>query len=132
MSEDDVSEPSILADSWPPPAAALGAATLGRVSLFRSASVVSLFTLASRVTGLARELLIAANRILAGHLDARSFITMSYAVVDVDRGTMTYARAGHTPLLHLPAGPDATSQAHVADGMVLGLKFDNEIGRAHV
>ena len=50
---------------------------------------------------------------------------MSYAVVDVDRGTMTYARAGHTPLLHLPAGPDATSQAHVADGMVLGLKFDN-------
>jgi len=31
-----------------------------RVSLFRSASVVSLFTLASRITGLARELLIAA------------------------------------------------------------------------
>ena len=30
------------------------------MSLLRSASVVSLFTLASRVTGLARELLIAA------------------------------------------------------------------------
>ena len=36
------------------------AATLSGVSLLRSASVVSLFTLASRVTGLARELLIAA------------------------------------------------------------------------
>lgn len=32
-----------------------------RVSLLRSASVVSAFTLASRVTGLARELLIAAH-----------------------------------------------------------------------
>ena len=38
----------------------MGPATLGDVSLLRSASVVSLFTLASRVTGLARELLIAA------------------------------------------------------------------------
>jgi len=60
MSEDDVSEPSILAESenrrsrYPRPA------TLRGVSLLRSASVVSLFTLASRVTGLARELLIAA------------------------------------------------------------------------
>ena len=60
MSEDDVSEPSILADSPRTPECGPRTATLGRVSLFRSASVVSLFTLASRVTGLARELLIAA------------------------------------------------------------------------
>ena len=43
------------------PVRALGTATLGGVSLLRSASVVSLFTLASRVTGLARELLIASQ-----------------------------------------------------------------------
>ena len=30
-----------------------------------------------------RELLIAANRIIAEHLDARSFITMTYAVIDL-------------------------------------------------
>ena len=30
-----------------------------------------------------RELLIAANRIIAQHLDARSFITMTYAVIDM-------------------------------------------------
>ncbi len=37
-----------------------GASTLGPVSLIKSASIVSLLTLASRVTGLARELLMAA------------------------------------------------------------------------
>ncbi len=60
MSEDDVSEPGILAEAAGADLPGAGAATLRGVSLLRSASVVSLFTLASRVTGLARELLIAA------------------------------------------------------------------------
>src|SRR4029450_1202871 len=49
-----------------------------------------------------RELLIRANRIIAQHLDARSFITMTYAVVDMCTRTLTYARAGHCPLIYLP------------------------------
>ena len=60
MSEDDVSEPGILAERARPILGSPVAATLRGVSLLRSASVVSLFTLASRVTGLARELLVAA------------------------------------------------------------------------
>jgi len=48
-----------------------------------------------------RELLISANRIIAQHLDARSFITMTYAVVDMCTRTLTYARAGHCPLIYL-------------------------------
>ncbi len=56
----------------------------------------------SRIHTSPRDLLIAANRIIAEHLDARSFITMTYAVVDLRARTMTYARAGHTPLLCLP------------------------------
>ena len=48
-----------------------------------------------------RELMVAANRIIADNLDARSFITMTYAVLDMRARTMTYARAGHTPLIHL-------------------------------
>ena len=79
-----------------------------------------------------RELLLAANRIIAQHLDARSFITMTYAVVDMCARTLTYARAGHCPLLYLPGAGTLDSgfgtrkvQVQVPDGLVLGLKIDN-------
>jgi len=77
-----------------------------------------------------RELLIAANEIIADHLDARSFITMTYAVFDLAACTMTYARAGHTPLIYLPGAEAQSDQARHArilapDGMVLGLKIDD-------
>jgi serine phosphatase RsbU (regulator of sigma subunit) len=74
-----------------------------------------------------RELLIQANRLIAEHLDSRSFITMTYAVVDLASRTMTYARAGHTPLIYVPGpgvGPRC-AQILVPDGLVLGLKIDN-------
>jgi len=74
-----------------------------------------------------RDLLVSANRLISMHLDSRSFITMTYAVIDPAAGVMTYARAGHTPLLHLPAGNDANSRASILapDGLVLGLRIDN-------
>ena len=52
-----------------------------------------------------RQLLIDANRIISNHLDTRRFITMTYGVVDVRARTLTYARAGHCPLIRLP-GPE--------------------------
>jgi serine phosphatase RsbU (regulator of sigma subunit) len=109
----------------------------------------------SRIHASPRALLVAANRLIARHLDARSFITMTYAVVDLRARTMTYARAGHTPLIHVPAwaptitagtargaavnvlsadsansAVDAVSplrRAHilVPNGMVVGLKVDD-------
>jgi hypothetical protein len=76
-----------------------------------------------------RDLLIAANRIIAHHLDARSFITMTYAIIDLRARTMTYARAGHTPLIYVPGvcaqGTPRQVQILVPDGMVVGLKLDN-------
>jgi sigma-B regulation protein RsbU (phosphoserine phosphatase) len=76
-----------------------------------------------------RELLIAANEIIAEHLDARSFITMTYAMIDLEARTMTYARAGHTPLIYLPgdeacADRDRHVRILAPDGLVLGLKID--------
>jgi sigma-B regulation protein RsbU (phosphoserine phosphatase) len=70
-----------------------------------------------------RSLLIAANHLIARHLDARSFITMTYAIVDLHARTMTYARAGHTPLIHVPGG---TRQSRILapNGLVVGLKLD--------
>jgi len=74
-----------------------------------------------------RALMIAANRIIAKHLDARSFITMTYAVINLRARTMTYARAGHTPLIYVPANGGDPRRARILapDGLVLGLKIDN-------
>jgi sigma-B regulation protein RsbU (phosphoserine phosphatase) len=74
-----------------------------------------------------RDLLIAANRIIAKHLDARSFITITYAVINLRTKTMTYARAGHTPLIYVPANGVDPRRAQILapDGMVLGLKIDD-------
>ncbi|MGH9374231.1 MAG: PP2C family protein-serine/threonine phosphatase [Vicinamibacterales bacterium] len=72
-----------------------------------------------------RQLLMEVNRIISENLDSRSFITMTYAVLDLAGGTMTYARAGHTPLIHMRSGVrDGTSvQVLVPSGMVLGLRI---------
>jgi serine phosphatase RsbU (regulator of sigma subunit) len=81
----------------------------------------------SRIYTSPRELLVTANRIIADHLDARSFITMTYAVVDLRARQMTYARAGHTPLIQVPGpGVDGRRARILApDGLVLGLKIDD-------
>jgi len=92
----------------------------------------------SRIHTSPRALMIAANSIIASNLDARSFITMTYAVIDVRARTMTYSRAGHTPLMYVPGrdgldgldGQDGRDgqervQVLVPDGMVVGLNLDN-------
>jgi serine phosphatase RsbU (regulator of sigma subunit) len=74
-----------------------------------------------------RQLLIDANRIISNHLDTRRFITMTYGVVDVRAQTLTYARAGHCPLIRLPGPGSVSKGAEVLapDGLVLGLKLDD-------
>jgi serine phosphatase RsbU (regulator of sigma subunit) len=67
-----------------------------------------------------RRVLIDVNRLLADHLDNRSFITMTYAVIDLERRTLTAARAGHTPLIVVSGG---RSEVITPDGMVLGLRL---------
>ena len=84
-----------------------------------------------------RTMLIALNRIIANHLDARSFITMTYAVVDLRSRTITYARAGHTPLIYVPGtcadGGPRQVRILTPDGMVVGLKLDNgEMFKRHL
>jgi phosphoserine phosphatase RsbU/P len=71
-----------------------------------------------------RHLLIEVNRIIAANLDSRSFITMTYAVVDLERRTLTYARAGHTPLVHRTAAPPPQARLVAPSGMVVGLQLD--------
>jgi serine phosphatase RsbU (regulator of sigma subunit)/HAMP domain-containing protein len=82
----------------------------------------------SRIHTSPRALLIEANEIIKYHLDSRSFITMTYAVIDLAAGTLTCARAGHTPFMRI-GGSDRNGGAPRAevltpDGMVLGLNLD--------
>ena len=75
-----------------------------------------------------RDLLIAVNRVLVDHLDGRSFITMSYVVVDLRRQVMTYARAGHCPLILVPGargGMYPPIKVLAPDGLVVGLTLDD-------
>lgn len=85
----------------------------------------------SRVYESPKELLAQLNRLLVDQLDPRSFITMTYAVLDLDAGWLRYARAGHTPLLYLPGSSDDGAEARLLlpEGLVLGLRLDGVKGR---
>ena len=74
-----------------------------------------------------RRMLIDANRIISRHLDSRSFITVSYVVLDMQARTLTYARAGHCPLIYRPGEQSASRvpQVLLPDGLVLGLQIDD-------
>ena len=71
-----------------------------------------------------RQLLMEVNRIISDNLDTRSFITMTYGVLDLSKGVMTFARAGHTPMVYL-RGDMAGSEAQVLapSGIVVGLRI---------
>ena len=89
----------------------------------------------SRIYDSPARLLSEANRILAATLDPRSFITMTYAVVDTATQTMRYARAGHNPMIHLEAGTGRTrvlTPAGLGLGIDEGARFDEILQEAEV
>jgi serine phosphatase RsbU (regulator of sigma subunit) len=75
----------------------------------------------SRIHDSPARLLVDANRILAQSMDSRTFVTMTYAVVDIAEGWMRFARAGHNPLIHLEA---RTGKTRVLTPPGLGLGLD--------
>jgi phosphoserine phosphatase RsbU/P len=82
----------------------------------------------ARVHTSPRDFLIAVNRVVADNIDAKSFITMSYGVVDLERREITVARAGHCPAILVPgnAPPGLRKARMIApEGLVVGLKIDD-------
>src|SRR5262245_29319097 len=70
----------------------------------------------------------AINRVVADNIDSKSFITMSYGVVDLPPRELVYAGAGHCPLIRVPGSAPAglrKSEVLAPDGLVLGLKLDD-------
>jgi sigma-B regulation protein RsbU (phosphoserine phosphatase) len=75
-----------------------------------------------------KEFLMAVNKVVSANLDGKSFITMTYGVIDIERREMTFARAGHCPLIHVPANQPAgmrKARFLVPDGLVVGLQIDD-------
>ena len=71
-----------------------------------------------------RQLLMEVNRIISENLDTRSFITMTYAVIDLEEAVMTFARAGHTPLVFLRGDANgAAAEVLIPNGLVVGLRI---------
>jgi sigma-B regulation protein RsbU (phosphoserine phosphatase) len=98
----------------------------GTSAAFYMAELKGLMLSLSQIYQSPKRLLVEANRILAANLDARSFITMTYAIVDLERRVLVYARAGHTPLLYLPAPRHGEREMRVfaPSGLVLGLQLE--------
>jgi serine phosphatase RsbU (regulator of sigma subunit) len=89
----------------------------------------------SRIYDSPAQLLVEANRILAANMDARSFITMTYAVVDTQARRMRYARAGHNPILQREARTGATrvlAPAGLGLGLDQGDRFEQILEEAEV
>jgi serine phosphatase RsbU (regulator of sigma subunit) len=89
----------------------------------------------SRIYDSPARVLSEANRILSGTLDSRSFITMTYAVLDSTARSMRYARAGHSPIIHFvaaSAGTRVLSPAGLGLGMDAGPQFDALLEEAEV
>jgi serine phosphatase RsbU (regulator of sigma subunit) len=77
-----------------------------------------------------RRLLVEANKILSANLDSRSFITMVYAVIDMKARRMTYARAGHNPILQLSSnGAKPEIRVLAPDGLGLALDRGDKFER---
>jgi len=89
----------------------------------------------SRIYESPARLLVEANRILSANMDSRSFITMTYAVVDTAAGSMKYARAGHNPIIQLEAHSGATrilAPQGLGLGIDRGLRFEEILEEAEV
>ncbi|MEO8501024.1 MAG: SpoIIE family protein phosphatase [Vicinamibacteria bacterium] len=69
-----------------------------------------------------KALLTELNEILAPNLDRRSFVTMTYAIIDSKKRTLRVARAGHNPLIHFD-GRTGLTRLLSPPGLALG--FDS-------
>jgi serine phosphatase RsbU (regulator of sigma subunit) len=103
----------------------------GTSAAFYMAELKGLLLSLSKIYKSPRQLLIEVNRIISDNLDTRSFITMTYAVIDVGARTMVYARAGHTPLIYLSGrnGTHRTARVLAPEGLVVGLRLDGSAAK---
>ncbi|MGA9117624.1 MAG: GAF domain-containing SpoIIE family protein phosphatase [Bacteroidota bacterium] len=93
----------------------------GISAAFYMSEVKGIFQSLGRLYPSPAEFMVRANEALGTSIDKHSFITLLYAVLDVASGTLTLARAGHCPMLHV----SGSGASYVRPpGMGLGLSRD--------
>jgi sigma-B regulation protein RsbU (phosphoserine phosphatase) len=73
----------------------------GVSAAFYMAEVKGIFQSLSRVAASPRDLLLRANQALIDSLERNAFISLLYAIFDTQQSTVTLARAGHCPMIHV-------------------------------
>jgi len=92
----------------------------GISSAFIMAEVKGVFESLADLIDSPKELLIKANKILEKSLDKKSFVTAIYGVFDLLNNKLSFARAGHPPLILLRDGEILKYQPK---GLGLGFRF---------
>jgi len=64
------------------------------------------------------------NRLLYRNIEKNSFVSMFYAILDTEKSTLTFARAGHNPGIMINL-QDGISNSLSTDGIALGLEEGN-------
>jgi serine phosphatase RsbU (regulator of sigma subunit)/uncharacterized membrane protein SirB2 len=93
----------------------------GVSAAFYMAEVKGIFQALSRVAASPRDLLLRANQALVDSLERNAFISLLYAIFDRSKSTVTLARAGHCPMIHISGD---TSRMVRPTGLGLGLTHD--------
>lgn len=100
----------------------------GISAAFIMAEVKGIFESLSKMLLSPKDLLAKANEILKVSLDKKNFVTAIYGVLDTNDGTVTLARAGHTPvLLYREHCIDEIKPAGIGLGLDFSSKFANNI-----
>ena len=72
----------------------------GTSAAFYMAEIKGMIQAYSRIYDSPLKILSDVNRALHGNMDSRSFISLTYAIIDTKNNKMKYARAGHMPILY--------------------------------
>ena len=72
----------------------------GTSAAFYMAEIKGMIQAYSRIYDSPCKILCDVNRALWGNMDRRSFISLTYAIVDTKKHKMKFSRAGHMPVLH--------------------------------